>query len=245
MEKRMTKIIVAVLLVTFALNSFCTEISSQINLRPMEGDRYIGVLEPKNVVDFNKITGRSEFSYLHEELREQTNNMERENSKRLSDIINNIQITINGKEIKPSLDGCPNSICKVSMSSTYDDEGNVITDLHLRIITKSEADTKVNEIPVVDGVRGVEDSHDHPVVASRPTTYLHNNIPQIQTRYQDGEPWYQGRRTFQRPQIMWRYQVPVQFSGRQFPQYGGRPAAAPVVDDKIEPPLSKTQGRNK
>ncbi|XP_033325420.2 uncharacterized protein LOC117219948 isoform X2 [Megalopta genalis] len=209
MEKRMTKIIVAVLLVTFALNSFCTEISSQINLRPMEGDRYIGVLEPKNVVDFNKITGRSEFSYLHEELREQTNNMERENSKRLSDIINNIQITINGKEIKPSLDGCPNSICKVSMSSTYDDEGNVITDLHLRIITKSEADTK------------------------------------IQTRYQDGEPWYQGRRTFQRPQIMWRYQVPVQFSGRQFPQYGGRPAAAPVVDDKIEPPLSKTQGRNK
>ncbi|XP_078032736.1 uncharacterized protein LOC144467695 [Augochlora pura] len=171
--------------------------------------------------------------------------MKKDNSKQLLDIINNIQIIINGKEIKPSLEGCQNSVCKVSMSSNQDGDGNVITDLHLRIITKSETDPKVNEIPVVDGVRGVEDSHDHPVVASRPATYLRNNIPQIQTRFQDSEPWYQGGRTFQRPQITWRYQVPVQFAGRQFPQYGGRPAAAPVIDDKIEPPLSNTQGRNK
>lgn len=97
----------------------------------------------------------------------------------MSEIINNVQIIIDGKEIKPRLDGCENSVCKVSMSSTRDDEGNVITDVHLRIITKPEIDSKVNEIPVVDGIRGVEGPHDHPVVSSRPTTYLRNDIPQV------------------------------------------------------------------
>ncbi|XP_076277369.1 uncharacterized protein LOC143207592 [Lasioglossum baleicum] len=247
MEERMKAIIVAILLVVYAPKNFvcCADISSQIDLETHERDRNFGDLDSKDFVDFNKINSQSEFSYLLGELRKRNSDVARGDRSKMSEIINNVQIIIDGKEIKPRLDGCENSVCKVSMSSTRDDEGNVITDVHLRIITKPEMDSKVNEIPVVDGVRGVEGSHDHPVVSSRPTTYLRNDIPQIQTRFQDGEPWHQGGRTFQRPQIMWRYHVPVQFTGRLFPQYGGRPAAVPVVDDKIEPPLSKTQRSNK
>ncbi|XP_076662527.1 uncharacterized protein LOC143365839 [Halictus rubicundus] len=247
MEKRTRGVIVAVLLVIYGPKNFasCADVSSQISFGTNQGHRNFGDLGSKDVADLNKIDDQSEFSYLLGELRKRTNDVARRDRSRLSDIINHVQIMINGKEIKPSLDGCENSVCKVSMSSTRDDEGNVITDVHLRIITRPEIDSKVNEIPVVDGVRGVEDSHDQPVISSRPTTYLRNDIPQIQTRFQDGEPWHQGGRTFQRPQIMWRNHVPVQFTGRLYPQYGGRPAAAPVVDDKIDPPLSKTQRGNK
>ncbi|KZC05235.1 hypothetical protein WN55_08842, partial [Dufourea novaeangliae] len=172
-----------------------------------------------------------------------------DDSTKLSNVIDNIQIIINGQEIKPSVDGCQNGFCKVSVSSTCDDEGNIITDVHLRMVTKAETDLQINDIPVVDGLRGVETSRDQPVdhhhrIPSSPSTYLRNNFPQIQTRFRDGEPWYQGGRNFQRPQIIWHYHRPINFAGGRFPQYGGRPAGAPVVDDKIEAPLSKTKGNN-
>ena len=44
-----------------------------------------------------------------------------------------------------------------------------------------------------------------------------DKIFQIQSRYQGGEPWYQNRRSIQRPE------------------------SKPVVNDKIDPPFSKTQ----
>ncbi|XP_076228539.1 uncharacterized protein LOC116426359 [Nomia melanderi] len=246
MEEQTKRILFLICLVTFVSKNFlsCTEISSQINLDSKEDERSSSDPNSKDMVSLDRITGRTEIRYLLDQLRQRTTNIARGDLEKISDIINNIHIIINGQEIKPSADGCQNRICKVSMSSTRDDEGNIITDVHLRIITKSEVDSKVNEIPVVDGFRGVEDTPDHPVRSLGSTPHWRNYIPQIQTRFQNGEPWYQGERAFQRPQIGRRYHFPTQFTGGRFPQYGGRPAAAPVVDDKIEPPLSKTQGSN-
>lgn len=68
---------------------------------------------------------------------------------------------------------------------------------------------------------------------------------QIQTNYQGyGEPWYQHRRTFQRPHGYWNYR---HFEDRGISNVGCNrgcktwPRDTPVVDDKIESPLSKTK----
>ncbi|KAK1132057.1 hypothetical protein K0M31_016195 [Melipona bicolor] len=135
-------------------------------------------------------------------------------------VINNIQITMNGNGTKSSMDVCKNGICNVSVSSKLNKEGDIITNVHLTITTKLKTDFKKNDIPIVDGIRGIENTYNryyNHLNRSRPLLYLYKNIPQIQSRYQGGEPWYQNRRNIQKPEIK------------------------PVVNDKIEPPFSKTQ----
>ncbi|CAK9811016.1 hypothetical protein ANTPLA_LOCUS6776 [Anthophora plagiata] len=165
--------------------------------------------------------------------------------KNQSTVINNIRITAeNG--IKSKVDTCNNGICNVSLSSKQDKEGNIVTDVHLSIVTKLDADSKTNDIPFVDGVHGIENTDDqsfnYRLNYSRPSTYIYNNIPQIQSRYQGGEPWYQGRRTFQRPQSWLSHSS----GGSAAPDhyYTGWLPNRLLIDDKIDPPLSKTQRNN-
>ncbi|KOC60384.1 hypothetical protein WH47_08512, partial [Habropoda laboriosa] len=156
-------------------------------------------------------------------------------------VVNNIRITTENR-VKSKVDTCNNGICNVSVSSKQDKDGNIVTDVHLSIVTKLETDSnnKTNDIPFVDGVRGIGNTYDHSLDPhhlnySRPSTYFYNSIPQIQSRYQGGEPWYQGRRMFQRPEI-WR--------SHSSDRYTGWLPNRLVVDDKIEPPFSKTQRNN-
>lgn len=107
-----------------------------------------------------------------------------DDSARDSNACTNIQITLNGTETKPSIAVCKNGACEVSVMSHRDEEGNIVTDVHLKIIKKSEDDPGVNDIPVIDGVRGLEDTKTqstdpHRVNSFRPLMYLHNTIPEV------------------------------------------------------------------
>lgn len=96
-------------------------------------------------------------------------------------VINNIQIIVNENGTKSGIDVCKNGICNISVSSRLNNEGNIVTDVHLTVITKLEADFKTNDIPIVDGVRGVANTYDlglRHVNRSRPSTYLYNT-PQV------------------------------------------------------------------
>ncbi|XP_017886577.2 uncharacterized protein LOC108628878 [Ceratina calcarata] len=206
MEKRINSFILVLTLVSRNLIS-CTDVSSQIAFE-----------NGKSIEDLNEINRQEIDSRFFKSFEEfsKPNGMKRRSqiydSSRQPTVINNIQITMNDNETQSDVDKCKNGICNVSVSSERDDEGNIITDVHLKFITKL-INSKTDDIPIVDGVRGVEKivnlHHSRPIE-------LHN-IPQIQTRYEGGEPWYQGGRTFELI-----------------------PPIKPVVDDKIEPPLSKT-----
>lgn len=96
-------------------------------------------------------------------------------------VINNIQIIVNENGTKSGIDVCKNGICNISVSSRLNNEGNIVTDVHLTVITKLEADLKTNDIPIVDGVRGVANTYDlglRHLNRSRPSTYLYNT-PQV------------------------------------------------------------------
>ncbi|EFN80485.1 hypothetical protein EAI_08389 [Harpegnathos saltator] len=143
-------------------------------------------------------------------------------------VINNIQIVVNGNGSLPSVNSCKRGICNVSVSSKPDGKGNIVTEVHLSIITKAKPDVlEVNDVPVIDGFRG----------ASKEL----NERPIIQTSYQGyGEPWYQHRRIFQQPPVYWNYQS-FGDRGEGFRGHKTWSRERPVVDDKIEPPLSKTK----
>ncbi|EZA61282.1 hypothetical protein DMN91_012922 [Ooceraea biroi] len=156
-------------------------------------------------------------------------------------IINNIHIVVNGNDSVPSATkSCKRSVCNVSVSSESDENGNIVTEVHLSIVTSAESDNKIDDdVPVIDGLRGLGKNHDeHPVFSvntPKPVySHLHReNIPQIQVNYQGyGEPWYQHRRIFQRPRGYWSY------NSAGFRGYNTRPRP---IDDKIGPPLSKTK----
>ncbi|XP_003488537.1 uncharacterized protein LOC100744686 [Bombus impatiens] len=235
MEKRIREIALFVFLTVFAWESYisCIEISSQIVFDSQENERDPNDFYSKDSLNLNQANDRlattrripkSFIFAINSENAFRMSNKKRshfiqDDSTKQPAVINNIQIIVNENGTKSGIDVCKNGICNISVSSRLNNEGNIVTDVHLTVITKLEADFKTNDIPIVDGVRGVANSYDlglRHLNRSRPSTYLYNT-PQIQSRYQGGEPWYQGRRSFQRPRIK------------------------PVVDDKIEPPLSKTQ----
>ncbi|XP_011882224.1 PREDICTED: uncharacterized protein LOC105569957 [Vollenhovia emeryi] len=162
-------------------------------------------------------------------------------------IINNIQVVVNGNDSIPNGDTCEHGICNVSVSSKPDEKGNIITEVHLSIITRAKPKVKVDDVPIINGFRGVNEDYDkrpslHSISSPRSMHYTHlqrDNIPQIQTNYQGyGEPWY--GRTFQRPQMYWNYHLGDR-GNVGFQDHRTWPRDKPTVDDKIEPPLSKTK----
>ncbi|XP_012231327.2 uncharacterized protein [Linepithema humile] len=162
-------------------------------------------------------------------------------------VINNIQIVVNANDSIPSENSCKHGVCNVSVSSKPDGEGNIVTEVHLSIITNTKPNVKIDDVPVIESFRGINENRvEQPIFYSINTpsaVYAHrSNIPQIQTNYQGyGEPWYQHQRTFQRPHGYWNYR---HFEDRDNVGYRGHktwPRDKPVIDDKIEPPLSKTK----
>ncbi|XP_053979042.1 uncharacterized protein LOC128876591 [Hylaeus volcanicus] len=247
MEKRAGRIVL-VLCVTLATGNYASsaEVSSMIDFRSQEDDRGSNDSDPKPVVGLNEVNEEDNDFRKPDESRKPKYDFIRDDSTKRPDVLDNIQIVVNGKAVGSNVDECRSGVCKVSVSSNRDKDGNIVTDVHLRIITKVEPDPKINDIPVIDGIHGVHSPHFHsgfrPSNSFHSPTHGYDNVPQIQTRYHGGEPWYQGPRNFQRPQIVWRSHHPGESASRRFPSYGGRSFGKPVVDDKIEPPLSKTQG---
>ncbi|XP_043495768.1 uncharacterized protein LOC122519976 [Polistes fuscatus] len=174
-------------------------------------------------------------------------------------VINNVRIFVNGNETgkRSNVDSCENGVCDVSVSSRTDEVGNIVTDVHITIITvNTKPKIEVNEIPVIDGFRGIEEKtspvsppvfhlHDH--VKPIFTHFLRNNIPQVQVRGfvepNNEEVSFQDRRNYGRIYPTWYntrnhehriYNKGFQDSRPWFPR-------RVKVDDKIEPPLSKTK----
>ncbi|XP_076663667.1 uncharacterized protein LOC143366456 [Andrena cerasifolii] len=266
MEKQTRITSPVVLWMAFAVVNFvsCARISSQIGLDSREDERSSGDSSSKVFVNLNEVDGRSDqtsdsfvfrpngengFTRAEDLKKRASSSAQDDSTKEPSACGKNIQIVLNGNGTKPSVLTCKNAVCEVTVSSHRDEEGNKITDVHVRIVKKLETDSQTNDIPVVDGVRGIEDTYSQPADFQRvnpshpPIYYLHNDIPQIQTRYRDGQPWIQGRGTFQSPPTIWRYHRPGETAARRFPDHGGWPHNNPVVDDKIEP-LSKYRGSN-
>lgn len=156
---------------------------------------------------------------------------------------------MNGNETGMNETSCKNGVCNVSVSSSLNDAGNIVTNVHLSILTKLGKDSQANDVPIFDGVRGVESSY-NPLPDFNLLNYpamprFHNNIPQIQIRNPDyNEVWYRGRGSFYRPQTVWRYRHVAQPTSNKFYGHGGWIPSKPLVDDKIEPPLSRTQPSN-
>ncbi|XP_043515948.1 uncharacterized protein LOC122531805 [Frieseomelitta varia] len=232
MEKQIKETVLFVLLTISALKNYisCMEISSQIVFDSRENEGNSNDFSLRDFLNLNEV--HDQIATAQQILKSFTFKINSENELRMlntkrSDfigddsleqpvVINNIQITVNGNGTKSTVDVCKNGICNVSVSSRLNDEGDIITNVRLTIATKLKTDFKKNDIPIVDGIRGIENTYNH-LNRSRPLLYLYKTIPQIQSRYQGGEPWYQNRRSIEKPEVK------------------------PVVDDKIDPPFSKTQ----
>lgn len=74
----------------------------------------------------------------------------------------------------------------MSVSSKPDEKGNIVTEMHLSIITKAKSNVKINDVPVINGFRGVNENYDkqpsfHSINSPRPM-HIHlqrDNIPQV------------------------------------------------------------------
>lgn len=83
---------------------------------------------------------------------------------------------------------CKNGICNVSVSSKLDGKGNIVTDVHLSIVTSLKPNIKVDDVPVIESFRGIDNDHyRRPILNSMTTPRLnpvhpilyHGNIPQV------------------------------------------------------------------
>ncbi|KAL0126146.1 hypothetical protein PUN28_004933 [Cardiocondyla obscurior] len=165
-----------------------------------------------------------------------------DNSVKEPKIINNIQVVVNSND--SISDSCEHGICNVSVSSKVDEKGNIVTEIHLSITTKAKPNVKIDDVPVISGFQGASKDKQpilHSINSPRSmhTQFHRDNIPQIQTDYRrHGEPWH--GRIFQRPQIYWNYQL-GDYGNIGFRSHNTWQRDRPIVDDKIEPPLSKTK----
>ncbi|XP_018401322.1 PREDICTED: uncharacterized protein LOC108778601 [Cyphomyrmex costatus] len=134
----------------------------------------------------------------------------------------------------------------MSISSKSDEKGNIVTEVHLSIMTKAKPNVKIEDIPVINGFRGVSEDYNkqpsfHSINSPRSVEARLNlnNIPQIQFNYHGyGEPWH--GRTFRPPQMYWNYHY-GNHGNVKFRSHKTWTRDRPIVDDKIEPPLSKTK----
>jgi len=73
----------------------------------------------------------------------------------------------------------------VSISSKSDEKGNIITEVHLSIITKVKPNVKIDDIPIINGFRGVSENNKQPIfhsINSPRSMHAHlyrDNIPQV------------------------------------------------------------------
>jgi hypothetical protein len=93
---------------------------------------------------------------------------------------------VNGNDSTPSENSCEYGVCNVSVSSKPDEKGNIVTEVYLSIITSTKSDVKIDDIPVIDGLRGLGGNHDeqaviYPINTPNPIySHLHReNIPQV------------------------------------------------------------------
>lgn len=72
-------------------------------------------------------------------------------------IINNIHVTINANDSSPGVNGCKNGLCDVTVTSKPDSEGNVITNVHLSVVTKlkKSPQLEISDVPVIEGIAGI------------------------------------------------------------------------------------------
>lgn len=109
-----------------------------------------------------------------------------QDSAKQTKIINNIQVVVNSNDSIANGDSCEHGICNVSVSSKPDEKGNIITEVHLSIITKPKPNVKIDDVPIINGFRGVsEDYNRQPIfhsinsLRSIHTHLYRNNIPQV------------------------------------------------------------------
>lgn len=108
-----------------------------------------------------------------------------EDSTKQPTVINNIRIIVDKNGTQESgVDACKNGVCSVSVSSKRDEDGNIVTDVHLNLLTKLRALIDATDIPIVNGTRGLEDAYKNlfdvrRLNRSQPSLYLRENIPQV------------------------------------------------------------------
>ncbi|XP_011707344.1 PREDICTED: uncharacterized protein LOC105462443 [Wasmannia auropunctata] len=261
--KMQTRVILAGCFVIVMFNDFGTsvEVSSKIDLDSNENEEKLGNSTFGTVINSKKSASPPEsvlrapkpstFIWRNGELIKASEPRKRriypshDNSAKQPKIINNIQVVVNTNDSIPSENSCEYGICNVSVSSKPDENGNIVTEVHLSIITKAKLNTKIEDVPVINGFRGVSQDDKQPIFhsinspRSMHTHLYRNNIPQIQTNYHGyGQPWY--GQTFRQPQMYWNYHFGNQDNVGLRDQKMW-PRDRPVVDDKIEPPLSKTK----
>ncbi|XP_048505034.1 uncharacterized protein LOC105685995 [Athalia rosae] len=174
-------------------------------------------------------------------------------------IINNIHVTINANESSAAgVNGCKNGVCDVRVSSKPDAEGNVITNVHLSVVTKLKKPPIVADVPIIEGTVGFRRQDFDQLPAFHFTdhnvryggSFFDNNIPQIPIHRQDVDSWYhQQPAIFERARPVWHYGRNLD---RGFKDNPSRPSQGhrrswtesrnrEIIDDKIEAPLSKTK----
>ncbi|KAG7205489.1 hypothetical protein KM043_007475 [Ampulex compressa] len=261
MEKR-SRLVLLLLLATFALEIAASslEILSQVDLDSAEDEATANTLklDSKESRKESMASGLSTIrlrsngeSGFAREPRKRRIRFNQIDPTKPPIVFNNVRIVVNGNESRPGSADCKDGVCDVFATSRIDDDGNIVTDVHLSIVTRLNENVKVGDIPVIDGTRGAEATIDRrPTfhLSSPPRAYQHfyfNNIPQIQGRRPEGgEHWYQGTRSFQRPQAPWHYHNYGERPIREFQGHGSWVPSRPPVDDKIEPPLSETRPAN-
>ncbi|CAD6215998.1 GSCOCG00004303001-RA-CDS [Cotesia congregata] len=165
-------------------------------------------------------------------------------------IINEIQLDIvdSGLLINRDESQINNKICDLTVKSKKDQFGNLITTVQFKLVTKINK-VKVNDVPIINGFRGLINSNND-------NNHAPDSInPQIHQRYNTnnfqpslGVP----KNYFSRPQADFYYYnnknnnnnnddvgISRMYRGES---YGRKPwmTSRDAIDDKIEPPLSKT-----
>ncbi|XP_015601010.1 uncharacterized protein LOC107270477 [Cephus cinctus] len=166
-------------------------------------------------------------------------------------VVNNIHIIVNGNETGSGENACKNGVCNVRVTTNPDADGNLVTDVHLSVVTKIKKNTKIDDVPVIDGIRNPGNYEQVPAFHffEQPLPlhphYFDNNIPQVPIHRQDSpdfDSWYHLPKIYLTPQESWHRARNLEhpFKG---PQTAGRTwtTRRVLVDDKIEPPLSKTK----
>jgi len=91
---------------------------------------------------------------------------------------------VNSNDSITNENSCEHGICNVSVSSKLDEKGNIVTEVHLSIITKAKPNVKIDDVPVINGFQGVNEDYDkQPIfhsISSPRSMHLHtHNIPQV------------------------------------------------------------------
>ncbi|XP_043269807.1 uncharacterized protein [Venturia canescens] len=149
-------------------------------------------------------------------------------------MVKNIHITVNGKDVSSSIPAsvnCEKNTCETTITMNKNEEDNEIVSVSVKVVTKSKT-LGVEDVPVIDGIRASGYDNVSPTLFPKHgrahPTFIDNNIPQGQlprrNRPRQPSASFYPRNFGSRVPTAWNPWIP----GRS------------PVDDKIEPPLSKT-----